>query len=58
MNKINRSGSIPKLELEWLEQGRSHIQSMSRMEQNEYLDTLYQIGKSEISNGERAAEVF
>ena len=44
--------------MEWLEQGRSHVQTLPRMEQNEYLDTLYQIGQSEISDGHRAKEVF
>jgi hypothetical protein len=46
INRINRSGAIPKMEIEWLEQGGHFVKDMSRLEQNEYLDTLFQIGNS------------
>jgi len=45
INRVSRSGTLLRLELEWLEDaGRARtFDDMSRVEQNEYLDTLYQI---------------
>ena len=43
VNRVSRSGTLLRLELEWLEDASRArtFDDMSRIEQNEYLDTLY-----------------
>jgi hypothetical protein len=45
---MNRTGVFAQLEVEWLEEAKreGHFGSFSLNEQNEYMDTLYQLGKS------------
>ena len=45
VNKINRSDFLGNMTLDWIEDAQKSklIQKMSRAEQNEYLDTLYQL---------------
>ena len=68
-NKISRGGIVNKLFVEWVDDSykigsrQTLIQDMSRAEQNEYVDTLYQIAKTEgqlvpKKTRNRAAEVY
>ena len=49
LNKISRSSAFLKIELDWLEDASKSgmFKKMSRVDQNEYMDTLYQINQSD-----------
>ena len=63
LNRMSRSNPLLRLEIEWLEDSRKLFKNISRGEQNEYLDSLYQIGRAEhqlakTEMKERANELF
>ena len=47
LNRMSRSNPLLRVEIEWLEDSRKLFKHISRGEQNEYLDSLYQIGKAD-----------
>jgi hypothetical protein len=60
---MSRSNPLLRVEIEWLEDSRKLFKHISRGEQNEYLDSLYQIGKGDHQLAkneikERANELF
>ena len=63
LNKIVRGGVLGMVEIEWLDDARRNglINEIGMNEQNEYLDTLYQLSEAEIYSQTvnlRAAEVY
>ena len=63
MNKINRAGIFESVEVEWLDEAKREgiFSQLSRNEQNEYMDTLFQLSRSQhISDDvmQRAGEVY
>ena len=62
INKIVRSGVFEVMEIEWLEDAsrRGLLSSLTKHEQNEYLDTLYHFSRSKINPkvSERATDVY
>jgi hypothetical protein len=62
INKIVRSGAFEVMEIDWLEDAnrRGIFNSLTKHEQNEYLDTLFHISKSQINPkvSERSTEVY
>lgn len=62
-NKMVRTGVFAQLEVEWLDEAKreGHFASFSMNEQNEYMDTLYQLGQSthlSESVSQRAGQVY
>lgn len=49
MNKIVRKGVFETMEIEWIDDAKrtGHFQQLSMNDQNEYLDTLYQLSRTE-----------
>lgn len=62
INKIVRSGVFDIMEIEWLEDAnrRGLFLNLTKHEQNEYLDTLFQFSRSKINPkiSERATDVY
>eukprot|EP00347_Sterkiella_histriomuscorum_P007209 403349842 len=62
INKIIRSGAFEAMEIEWIEDAsrRGLFQQLSKHEQNEYLDTLYQFSQSKLNQkiSTRATQVY
>lgn len=48
LNKINRAGIFERVEVDWLDEAKREgiFGQLSRNEQNEYMDTLYQLSRS------------
>jgi len=48
LNKIVRHGTFEMLEVEWIDDSKRSglFQTLSMNEQNEYMDTLYQLSRS------------
>ena len=48
LNKIVRQGTFEMLEVEWIDDSKRSglFQTLSMNEQNEYMDTLYQLSRS------------
>jgi hypothetical protein len=63
LNKIVRGGIFEMMEIEWVDDAKrtGQFSQMSMNEQNEYLDTLYQLAKSDHHSQQvslRANEVY
>lgn len=63
LNKIVRGGIFEMMEVEWIDDAKRSgiLFDMNMREQNEYMDTLYQLGKSTVHTrqvNERADEVY
>ena len=63
MNKIVRQGTFEMLEVEWIDDSKRSglFQTMSMNEQNEYMDTLYQLSRNSHQSEQvsiRATEVY
>lgn len=48
LNKIVRGGIFDQMEIEWIDDAKrtGHYFQLSMQEQNEYLDTLYQLSRA------------
>lgn len=62
-NKMVRTGVFAQLEVEWLDEAKreGHFGEFSMNEQNEFMDTLYQLGQSthlSESVSQRAGQVY
>mmetsp|Transcript_15004 Transcript_15004/g.14582 ORF Transcript_15004/g.14582 Transcript_15004/m.14582 type:complete len:114 (+) Transcript_15004:884-1225(+) len=62
INKIVRSGAFQMMEIEWLEDAnrRGLFHTLTKYEQNEYLDTLFQFSKCKVNPkvSEKATNVY
>jgi len=62
INKIVRSGAFEAMEIEWIEDAhrRGLFQQLSKYEQNEYLDTLFQFSQAKLNPkiSDRAGDVY
>ena len=63
LNKIVRGGIFEMMEIEWVDDSKrtGQFQQMSMVEQNEFLDTMYQLAKSQHHSQQvclRANEVY
>jgi hypothetical protein len=63
LNKIVRGGVFEMLEIEWIDDSKrsGHFNQLSMNEQNEYLDTLYQLSRNTHHSEQvsmRSAEVY
>ena len=62
INKIVRSGAFEMMQIDWIEDSykRGLFQQLTKYEQNEYLDTLFQLSKSKLNPkmSERASDVY
>lgn len=62
INKIVRSGAFESIETEWIEEAnrRGIFQSLSKHDQNEYMDTLYWFSQSKLNPkvSDRASDVY
>jgi hypothetical protein len=63
INKINRGGIFEAFEVEWIDESKREgiFANLSRNEQNEYMDTLFQLSRSNTVSENvtaRAGEVY
>lgn len=58
LNKVNRSNMVLQTQIDWLDDAKRSglFKGMSRPEQNEYLDTMYQASKAEGNVSEKIRE--